>query len=125
MGTPMDSAACHDYAVRGARGRAAAAGRNWVRGELRMRLHRRAWVFIALVVAGASVAILGGASTVGAASLCSSGRPFCVTVTDLDGRSVSTTSPHYMKYTVAISRNGGTSNLTNGTLTLTLTDIIG
>ena len=90
-----------------------------------MRLHRRAWVFIALVVAGASVAILGGASTVGAASLCSSGRPFCVTVTDLDGRSVSTTSPHYMKYTVAISRNGGTSNLTNGTLTLTLTDIIG
>jgi hypothetical protein len=30
-----------------------------------------------------------------------------------------------MKYTVAISRNGGTSNLTNGTLTLTLTDIIG
>ncbi len=90
-----------------------------------MRLNRRVWLLLALVVTGVSVSLLGGASTGGAANKCSAGRPFCVTITDLDRRSLSTTSPHYMKYSVTISRNGGTSNLTNGAMTLTLEDIIG
>jgi hypothetical protein len=92
-----------------------------------MKAHARVWLLVALVVTGVSVAALGGASNGAAASACSAGRPFCVTITDVDGRSLSTTSPHYMFYKVEISRNpnGGTSKLTNGTLTLTLTDILG
>jgi hypothetical protein len=92
-----------------------------------MKAHARVWLLVALVVTGVSVAALGGASKGAAASACSAGRPFCVTITDVDGRSLSTTSPHYMFYKVEISRNpnGGTSKLTNGTLTLTLTDILG
>jgi hypothetical protein len=91
-----------------------------------MQLDRRVWLVLALIVTGVIIALVGGASAGGATTACSTGRPFCVTITDLDGRSRSTAaSPHYMKYEVSISRNGGTSNLTNGMMTLTLDDIIG
>lgn len=83
----------------------------------------------------AMVALVGGAaqsaaSTTGA---CSTGRPFCVAITDGDGAdgkvSLSTaTSPHFMKYEVTISRRldpASTSKLTNGKATLTLTDFVG
>jgi hypothetical protein len=50
-----------------------------------------------------------------------------VTLDDQDEQSRSIDSTHYMKYVLTISRqpNGGTSNLTNGRATLTLTDVLG
>jgi hypothetical protein len=92
-----------------------------------MKAHARVWVLGMLVTAALAVALAGGAaqSAAGTTEACSDGRPFCVAITDLDGRSLSTAGSHYMKYSVSIRRNGGTSNLTNGTLTLTLEDIIG
>lgn len=98
---------------------------------------RRGTLVGGLAAAGivAMVALVGGAaqsaaSTTGA---CSTGRPFCVAITDGDGVdgkvSLSTaTSPHYMKYEVTISRRldpASTSKLTNGKATLTLTDLVG
>ena len=95
-----------------------------------MRTRVRGLLLVMLLTAAAAVALTGGASRSAASvtgPICSEGRPFCVTVEDLDQRSLSTVSPHYMFYKVTISRkaDGGKSNLTNGTLTLTLTDIIG
>ena len=94
-----------------------------------MKARVRGFLVVMVLAAATAVVLVGGAarSSASTTSACSDGRPFCVTVEDLDQRSLSTVSPHYMFYKVTISRkaDGGTSNLTNGTLTLTLTDIIG
>jgi hypothetical protein len=78
------------------------------------------------LLAALAVALLGGATN-GVAStteLCSTGRAFCVTVSDTDGVSPSTGDARYLSYALTI-RNTGTSRLTNGRVTLTLTDIVG
>lgn len=83
------------------------------------------WTRIGLLAASAT-ALLGGA-TGGVASTtesCSSGRPFCVAVSDTDGVSPSTGASRFMSYALTIT-NTGTSRLTNGRVTLTLTDVVG
>jgi hypothetical protein len=98
---------------------------DWER-RLGMRLDRRFMLLTLLVLLGATAALMGGASSSTAGTGCSDGRPFCVTVDGLDGRSLSTTaSPHYLFASVTITNTGGTSTLTNGKLTLTLRDVIG
>ncbi len=87
----------------------------------------RAWHVALIVVAATALALVGGASKSAAEPLSqcrTDGRLFCVDIEDLDGRSHTVTSPHYMRYIVKI-RNTGGSKLTNGRATLTLTDIIG
>jgi hypothetical protein len=94
-----------------------------------MNARARGLLLVMVLAAATAVVLTGGAarSSASTTSACSDGRPFCVTVEDLDQRSLSTVSAHYMFYKVTITRkaDGGRSNLTNGTLTLTLTDIIG
>ena len=78
------------------------------------------------LLAGFAVALFGGATS-GVASTteaCSSGRPFCVSITDTDGVSPSTGGTRYRSYALTI-RNTGTSRLTNGRVKLTLTDVVG
>ena len=93
-----------------------------------MRLNRRAWLLAALVVTGEWVSLswaehrqAGRRTSAPQDDRSASRSP------DLDGRSLSTASPHYMKYGITISRNpnGGTSNLTNGTMTNSTIHILG
>lgn len=87
----------------------------------------RSLYVVVLVALGA--ALLLGAAERGAADtvgpVCAD-RPFCVALDDQDHQSRSLDGPHYMKYELVISRkaDGGTSNLTNGRATLTLTDVL-
>ena len=83
------------------------------------------WTRVCLLTAIA-VGLLGGATTGGASTKeeCSDGRPFCVAISDGDGVSLSTGGTRYMSYALRI-RNTGTSRLTNGRGTLTLTDVVG
>ena len=83
------------------------------------------WTRTGLLTAIA-IALLGGATN-GVASTterCSPGRPFCVAISDTDGVSPSTGEARYLSYSLTI-RNTGTSRLTNGRATLTLTDVVG
>jgi hypothetical protein len=84
------------------------------------------WTTTAGLLAAIAVALLGGAAN-GLASTtekCSSGRPFCVAVSDTDGVSPSIGETRYLSYALTIT-NTGTSRLTNGRVTLTLTDVVG
>ena len=77
------------------------------------------------LLAAIAVALLSGAGN-GVASTsekCSTGRPFCVAISDTDGVSPSTNEARYLSYALTI-RNTGTSRLTNGRATLTLTDVV-
>ena len=78
------------------------------------------------LLAGMAVALLGGAanSVASTSDKCSSGRPFCVAISDTDGVSPSTSDARYLSYALTIT-NTGTSRLTNGRATLTLTDVVG
>jgi hypothetical protein len=78
------------------------------------------------LLAALAFALLGG-GTSGIASTnesCSTGRAFCVSITDTDGVSPSTGETRYLSYRVTI-QNTGTSRLTNANAKLTLTDIVG
>ena len=77
------------------------------------------------LLATIAVALLTGAanSVASTTESCSSGRPFCVAVSDTDGVSPSLGATRYLSYTITI-RNTGTSRLTNGRATLTLRDVV-
>jgi hypothetical protein len=81
---------------------------------------------ILAALAAITIALLSGAASSFASTTesCSSGRPFCVAVSDTDGVSPSTGATRYLSYALTI-RNTGTSRLTNGRVTLTLTDVVG
>jgi hypothetical protein len=84
------------------------------------------WTRSGGLLAAIAVALLGGAAN-GVASTterCSAGRAFCVTVSDTDGVSPSSGDARYLSYALTI-RNTGSSTLTNGRATLTLTDVVG
>jgi hypothetical protein len=78
------------------------------------------------LLAAIAIALLGGATNSGASTTesCSSGRAFCVAVSDTDGVSPSTGDARYLSYAITITNTGG-STLTNGRVTLTLTDVVG
>ena len=83
------------------------------------------WTRIGVLITIAG-ALLGGGANGGASTTekCSSGRPFCVAITDTDGVSLSTDGTRYLSYAITVT-NTGTSRLTNGRATLTLTDVVG
>ena len=91
---------------------------------------RRHVVLLGSLAGALGIALLLGAAERGNADVgdpvCAD-RPFCVTLEDQDHQSRSLDAPHYMKYELVVSRDpeGGRSNLTNGTATLTLLDVIG
>jgi hypothetical protein len=79
------------------------------------------------LLAAIAVSLIGGAAVDSGASTterCSPGRPFCVAISDTDGVSPSTNGTRYLSYALTIT-NTGTSRLTNGRATLTLTDVVG
>jgi len=95
-----------------------------------MGKRRRHFVLLGVLAGAFGIALFLGAAERGNADVgepvCAD-RPFCVTLEDQDHQSRSLESPHYMNYVLTISRDpdGGNSQLTNGTATLTLTDVIG
>lgn len=84
-----------------------------------LRIVRRA----ALLGAVAAVTLFAGASTgVAGPEVCNlEGRAICITITDTDDVSPSTTGTHYMRNVVTV-RNGGGNAMTNISVKLTLTD---
>ena len=83
-----------------------------------------------LVVLGGVVllTLVGGTAKSSASTTesCAGGRPLCVAITDTDFVSKSTpTNARYMKFAVTVRNSGTTSQLTNVTLVLTLTDVLG
>ncbi len=83
-----------------------------------------------LVVLGGVVllTLVGGTAKSSASTTesCAGGRPLCVAITDTDFVSKSTpTNARYMKFAVTVRNSGTTSKLTNVTLLLTLTDVLG
>lgn len=77
----------------------------------------------ALLGAVAAVTLFAGASTgVAGPEVCNlDGRAICITITDTDDVSPSTTGTHYMRNVVTV-RNSGGNAMTNITVKLTLTD---
>jgi hypothetical protein len=73
-----------------------------------------------------ALGLLGGGAQASTSSSCNpSGRAICISITDVDDVSHSTTTvERYTSYTIEVS-NGGGSTLTNGSLVAALTDVVG